>query len=148
MAGPTTAVLDDDIKELKTSIQRIVDAVHLLEVTMTQRFAHAESETERRFSRMESETERRFGQAEKQTEQRFGKLESDMERRFGQVEKQMVEGFGGVRGDIKSLNRATNGILAVALLVLGSLGGAIWYFAKLDSRVGQLERNTKIEGRP
>jgi len=39
-----TQVNTEDIAELKTSIQRLVDAVHLLEVTVTQRFGQGEKQ--------------------------------------------------------------------------------------------------------
>jgi hypothetical protein len=48
MAGPTTAALDDDIREIRSDIKALTASVARLEVEMARRFEHLETKLDQR----------------------------------------------------------------------------------------------------
>jgi hypothetical protein len=108
-----TQVNTEDITDLKTSIQRLVDAVHLQEVTM-----------ERGFSRLDA---------------RIGQAESRLDARIGQIEKQIAV----LGSEVRNVKGIGKWILGAVLTLLAGVGGAIWWASQIDYRVNQIEHNVQ-----
>jgi len=138
-----TQINSEDITELKNSNQRIVDALHLLEVTVSQRFGQLEV----KIGQVESGLEAKIAQVESGLEAKIAQVESGLGAKIAQVESKAAANHADairridvLSSEVKTLTGIGRWALGVVILILGSVGAAIWYAAKLDSRVAQVER--------
>lgn len=118
MPGPTTEVLNSDLKELR-------DVVHALEVAM-----------ERGFGRLDA----RIGQVEAESraavERGFGDVRGEMDRRFDHLETRMDHHAAVTRWAMTVIAPAVVGLF-------GFLIAGAWYaggkFERIDVRIERLE---------
>jgi hypothetical protein len=139
MAGPTSEVLNEDVKELREDLHKVEVALrednHRVEVALRGEINRVETSLGERMSRVETA------------------LRGEISR----VETSLTGQIGEVKADVRELSTQIKGILTaiklLAVLAITSLAGSIWWGATLSSDVRHLasevgDLRKTLEGRP